>query len=136
MGLIQYFMLKKTVIYAGSLSIKGISPYGICISIFSRGRECVRKRRIFGNVLWAVSLLFVSGCALLPEREVLVPWMTKEDLKGRLGSAELIVLDVRKKPDWDASGRTIPGAIHEDYQEVKEWAGKYPRDKIMVLYCA
>jgi rhodanese-related sulfurtransferase len=62
--------------------------------------------------------------------------MTKEELKGRLGSAGLIVLDVRKKPDWDASGRKIPGAIHEDYEGVKEWAGKYPRDEILVLYCA
>ena len=102
----------------------------------NRNRIVMNKSRSFGIVLWAVSLLFVSGCALLPEREVQVPWMTKEELKGRLGSAEFIVLDVRKKPDWDASGRKIPGSIHEDYEEVKEWAGKYPRDKILVLYCA
>ena len=96
----------------------------------------INKSRSFGIVLWAGCLFFVSGCALVPEREVHGPWMTKEELKGRLGSAGLIVLDVRKKPDWDASGRKIPGAIHEDYEEVKEWAGKYPRDKILVLYCA
>ena len=81
-------------------------------------------------------LIFGSGCALLPEREVQVPWMTQEELKARLGCPEIIILDVRKKPDWDKSDRKIPGAFHEDYERVKEWAGKYPRDKNLVLYCA
>jgi len=90
----------------------------------------------YGITLWILTLLFGSGCALLPEREVQVPWMTKEELKVRLGSPEGIILDVRKKPDWDTSSRKIQGAIHEDYEGVKEWAGKYPRDKTLVLYCA
>jgi rhodanese-related sulfurtransferase len=62
--------------------------------------------------------------------------MTKEELKTRLGSPDLIILDVRKKPDWDAGRRKIPGAVHEDYERVKEWAGKYPPEKTLVLYCA
>jgi rhodanese-related sulfurtransferase len=48
----------------------------------------------------------------------------------------LIILDVRKKPDWDATSRKIPGAVHEDHGAVKEWAAKYPPDKTLVLYCA
>jgi rhodanese-related sulfurtransferase len=62
--------------------------------------------------------------------------MTQEELKARLESPEFIILDVRKKPDWDTSSRKIRGAIHEDYEGLKEWAGKYPRDKTLVLYCA
>jgi hypothetical protein len=96
----------------------------------------VKRCRPYGLTLWMVTLLLGPGCAFLPEREVQVPWMTKEELKGRLGSPEFIILDVRKKPDWDASSRKIQSAIHEDYEQVKEWAGKYNRDNALVLYCA
>ena len=93
-------------------------------------------RRFCSVTLWMITLLAGSGCALLPEREVQVPWMAKEELRARLGSQDLSILDVRKKPDWDTSSRKIRGAIHEDYERLKEWAGKYSRDKTLVLYCA
>lgn len=94
------------------------------------------RRRSYGITLWVIALLAGFGCAFLPEREVQVPWMTKEELKGRLEGPDLIILDVRKKPDWDKSSRKIQTAVHEDYERVKEWAGKYPQDKTLVLYCA
>jgi rhodanese-related sulfurtransferase len=62
--------------------------------------------------------------------------MTREELKAMLGNPDVIILDVRKKPDWVTSNRNIQAAIHEDYERVKEWAGKYPRGKTLVLYCA
>jgi len=96
------------------------------------GNRC----KSYGLTLWIVTLLVGSGCTLLPGREVQVPWMTKEELKARLESPDWIILDVRKKPDWNTSSRKIPGAIHDDYVGVKEWAGKYPRDKTLVLCCA
>ena len=96
----------------------------------------VRRKRFCTTLLWGVFLLLGPGCVLLPGREVQVPWMTKEELKTRLGSPNLIILDVRKKPDWDATSRKIPGAVHENYGAVKEWAAKYPPDKNLVLYCA
>jgi hypothetical protein len=86
--------------------------------------------------LWTCTVLVGSGCAFLPDREVQVPWMTQEELRGKLANAEIVVLDVRKKPDWDRGGTKIRGAFHEDYERVEEWAGKYPRDKTLVLYCA
>jgi len=99
-------------------------------------RMMSNRRRTNGITLWLIVLLIGSGCALLPAREVQVPWMTQEELRGKLTNPEIVVLDVRKKPDWDRGGTKIRGAFHEDYERVKEWAGKYPRDKTLVLYCA
>jgi hypothetical protein len=87
-------------------------------------------------ILCLITLLVGPGCAFLPERGVQAPWTTREELKARLGNPEVIILDVRKKADWEASGQKIPGAVHEDYEGVKDWSIKYPRDKTMVLYCA
>jgi len=64
------------------------------------------------------------------------PLMEKEELKTRLGSPDLILLDVRYGKDWTGSDRKIVGAIREDPQEFDMWKGKYPKTKTLVLYCA
>jgi hypothetical protein len=94
------------------------------------------RSRPYSITLCLITLLVGPGCAFLPEREVQVPWTTREELRAQLGNPEVIILDVRKKPDWETSGQKIPGAVHEDYERVKEWSIKYPRDKTLVLYCA
>jgi len=38
--------------------------------------------------------------------------------------------------DWDSSQWKIQGAQRQLPMEVKEWIGKYPKDKKIVLYCA
>ena len=92
--------------------------------------------QLYFITMWVLAFLVGSGCAALLEKEIPVPPITKEKLKGWLGRPEVILLDVRKKPDWETSSRKIPGAIHEDYEQVKIWAPKYPRGKTFVLYCA
>ena len=63
--------------------------------------------------------------------------MTKEELKARLGSSDITILDVRAGLDWEDSEWKIPSAIREDpRKEVKSWAEKYPKEKTLVLYCA
>ena len=114
----------------------GLPPNSVEQSYCEGKRIMANRRRSYGITLWVIALLAGFGCAFLPEREVQVPWMTKEELKGRLEGPDLIILDVRKKPDWDKSSRKIQTAVHEDYERVKEWAGKYPQDKTLVLYCA
>ena len=92
--------------------------------------------RNFFFFLWISIVLGVPGCAFLPEREFKIPWMSREELRARLGNPDFMIVDVRKKPDWEASLRKIPGAFHEDYEQVGIWAPKFPRDKTLVLYCA
>lgn len=64
------------------------------------------------------------------------PRMTKEELKAKLGSPELVLLDVRTGKDWTGSGRKIPGAVREDPGAFSTWSSRYPKDKAIVLYCA
>jgi hypothetical protein len=103
-----------------------------------RGRNPSPAGRLRGYILVFLTavLLGETGCALWPPRGSALPEMTREELREKLGNPEILILDVRKKADWEASARKIPGAVHEDYEKVAEWAGKYPREKTRVLYCA
>ena len=65
-----------------------------------------------------------------------VPVISKEELKGMLDDPGVIVIDVRVDGAWKSSSQKIKGAVREDFYEVKAWAGKYPRDKMIVLYCS
>jgi len=64
------------------------------------------------------------------------PKMTKDELKAMLGNPDLTIIDVRTSTDWTGSDMKITGAVREDPGEVTSWAGKYPKDKRIVLYCA
>jgi rhodanese-related sulfurtransferase len=65
-----------------------------------------------------------------------VPVIDKDELKQMLGSEDLIVIDVRAGRDWSSSEFKIQGALREDPDDVEAWAGKYAKDKNIVLYCA
>jgi rhodanese-related sulfurtransferase len=66
-----------------------------------------------------------------------VPRITKDELKAKLGSPDLVLLDVRIGGDWKASELKLPGAIRPDLEKpAKEWAAGLPKDKEIVLYCA
>ncbi len=62
--------------------------------------------------------------------------MNKEDLKGRLGDPDLVIIDVRTASDWKASDSKIKGATREKSKNVAEWAPKLDKSKTIVLYCA
>jgi len=63
--------------------------------------------------------------------------ITSEELKALLDDPNTIIIDVRQEGDWKQSDRKIKGAVHEDpMKEEESWAGKYPKDKNIVLYCA
>jgi len=65
-----------------------------------------------------------------------VPRMTKEELKAMFDNPNLIIIDVRYDPHWKESNLKIKGAVREDYNDVKSWANKYAKNKLIVLYCA
>jgi len=45
-----------------------------------------------------------------------------------------VVLDGRF--DGNLAPSRIAGAVHEDPEKVDSWAGKYAREKRIVLYCS
>ncbi|MEX0810244.1 MAG: chromate resistance protein ChrB domain-containing protein [Dongiaceae bacterium] len=57
-------------------------------------------------------------------------------LTALLGRNEtVLLLDVRKRPAYDAAGRHIAGAEWRDPFAVETWADRVPRDRIVVVYC-
>ena len=83
--------------------------------------------------LTAFLALLVIGAAEVPPEEK-APRMTKEELKPKLGSKDLVVIDIRLDEQWRFSNRKIPGAVHENPAVPSEWMDKYPKDKTLVFY--
>jgi rhodanese-related sulfurtransferase len=46
-----------------------------------------------------------------------------------------VVIDVRTGGDYKSSPKKIPGAVRENPIDVENWAGRYPAEKTIVLYC-
>jgi hypothetical protein len=91
-----------------------------------------RKRRLLLAVGLAATVFFsAAGSGGAGDG---VPRMVKEELKGLLGTPDVVVLDVRL--DAGLAPSRIAGAVHEDPEKVDSWAGKYARDKKIVLYCS
>jgi len=78
----------------------------------------------------------MAGASMILAKSTDAPRMTKDELKGMLGSPDLVIIDVRYGPDWKDSDSKIKGAIREDPEALQSWANKYPKDKTIVLYCA
>lgn len=65
-----------------------------------------------------------------------VPRMTKDEINALLDGPDLTIIDVRHGQDWKESDVKIKGAVREDPDDVKSWANKYAKNKLIVLYCA
>ena len=95
------------------------------------------KRLLLSFMVVAISLglVVLSATPLIAEDIAAVaPKMTKEELKPKLGDPDLIIIDVLVQDQWETVDQKIPGAVHENPEEVDSWADKYPKDKTYVLY--
>ena len=89
----------------------------------------------YGALLAATVFLgmLMLGAQEIPTQKE-APKMTKEELKAKLGSKDLILVDVRLDEQWRFSNRKIPGAVHENPTVVSTWMNQYPKDKTIVFY--
>jgi hypothetical protein len=62
--------------------------------------------------------------------------MTRQELKGMLGSPDVTVVDVRSINGWNRSDSKLPGAERQDPTDPTAWASEYQKDKTLLLYCA
>jgi len=89
------------------------------------------------GLLIAPLLIFSLAWMLITfARSADVPRMQKDELKAMLNKSDLAIVDVRTEGDWKSDALKIKGAVREDPQSVKSWAGKYAKDKTIVLYCS
>jgi hypothetical protein len=92
-----------------------------------------------GFIALIIALIMGGAVAVVPAATIAeagVPLITAAELKTKLGSPDLTILDVRRDAHWNASDRKIVGAAREDPEAVESWAGKYAKEKTLVLYCA
>jgi rhodanese-related sulfurtransferase len=91
-------------------------------------------KRTLTIVLLGVFIASV-GCTKLDSSKD-VPRITGEELKAKLGSPDLVLIDVRTGSDWEKSDVKITGALRMDPENVDTWVGTLSKDKEVVLYCA
>ena len=80
-------------------------------------------------------LVVVIACTNI-QRTKDVPRVSKDELKAKLGSPDMVLIDVRTENDWEKSDEKITGAIRMDPEAVDAWAATLPKDKEIILYCA
>ncbi len=99
-------------------------------------------KRFILTILTAVIMLawvcVSTGISAPKDRDVSgdAPRITMEELKSMLGDPNLIIIDSLVGDQWETVAQKLPGAVHEDPDDVDSWAGKYPKDKTIVTYCA
>ncbi len=93
-----------------------------------------RSATILRRVCLVSILVVASGVALaagLPEPDKI----TKEELLPLLGKPDVTVIDLRLTREWDASDIKLKSAVREDPYKPGQWLDKYPKDKMIVIYC-
>lgn len=89
---------------------------------------------VFGTIMLLIAML--TAIAIAADS---APRMPKEELKALLDNpeAEVTILDVRSKVQWEKSELKIKGAVWENPADFESWADfTYSRNQLLVLYCA
>jgi len=97
------------------------------------------KRAVATMIAVSVTVLFLAAFANAAKDSETkpfpdIPRITKEELREKLTDSDLVILDVRTEQQWNSAKLKIAGAIHENPAAIESWAGKYSRDKTIVLY--
>ena len=59
-----------------------------------------------------------------------------KELMSAIGKGEdVVVIDVRRKDDYNADPQMIPNAAWKDPNLVTQWSDELPKDKKVVIYC-
>ena len=62
--------------------------------------------------------------------------ITPSELKTLLArDPDVVLLDIRRKSDYDTDTLKVPGAAWRNPDQIAEWSAKLPRDKDTILYC-
>jgi hypothetical protein len=99
------------------------------------------KHLILATLTAVIMVAFVCLSAGIPaqkERDVSgdAPRMTMEELNSMLGDPNLVIIDSLVGDQWETVAQKLPGAVHEDPDDVDSWADKYSKDRTIVTYCA
>lgn len=93
-------------------------------------RRMTKKTVVSATSLFLLSILLYS-CAI-----VKVQKLQPSDLESMLDKSGVVIIDARRDKEWNESDVKIEGAVRENPDDVPSWAGKYRKDKLIVVYCA
>jgi len=80
-------------------------------------------------------LAVIASCfTVASAASIEVPRISVEQTNQMLDSPEVVIIDVRTAKTWWRSRTKILNAVREDLGSVKQWAGKYPKDKTLIFY--
>jgi rhodanese-related sulfurtransferase len=94
----------------------------------------MRNKHLSLYTIIITTVLLLAMC--LTASAASVALMSTDELKSRLGDADLVVLDVRAGRDWHNSDKKIAGSERVKPGGANQWVINYPKDKEIVLYCA
>lgn len=57
------------------------------------------------------------------------------ELKPLVANRSVVLLDVRRRSDYEADPGRLPGAEWRDPEKAAEWTAALPKDKEVVIYC-
>ena len=62
--------------------------------------------------------------------------ISAEELARQVGTLECpVIIDVRRRPAFEESDRTVAGAEWRDHERAAEWAADLPDGAAVVVYC-
>jgi rhodanese-related sulfurtransferase len=63
--------------------------------------------------------------------------ISPDELRALLSAKKnVLLLDVRRRADYDTDGQKIPGAAWLDPERLAQWSTALPLDRQIVVYCA
>ena len=86
------------------------------------------------NIRWEnIARLYLRASAIQPLRDRAI---TISALKNDLAKdANIVILDVRRRADYETDDGIMPRAIWRDPDSVMYWSQDLPKDKEIILYC-
>jgi rhodanese-related sulfurtransferase len=63
------------------------------------------------------------------------PTISPDELLKLLDGKRMILLDVRRKADYEVDPHLIPSAAWRNPEEVETWGRELPKDRPVVVYC-
>ena len=93
-------------------------------------------RNPFGviGIIIAPLVVIASFVSVASAASIEVPRISVEQTKQMLGNPEVVIIDVRTAKTWWRSRTKILNAVREEFGSLKQWAGKYPKDKTLIFY--
>jgi hypothetical protein len=103
---------------------------------FNKRRIHMQIRNPFGVAGFIIApLAVIASCfTVASAASIEVPRISVEQTKQMIDNPEVVIIDVRTAKTWWRSRTKILNAVREEIGSVKQWSGKYPKDKTLIFY--